>query len=113
MQIKNKEAWTDYKEKNTSFYGGGVINFAQRWADLMEVAIESGKQLSDVAKQTSHDADTDGITGFMYGAAVKVLSDVWEHGEQLRKWHNADMGAPDNGGVINPALMTITIDDVT
>ena len=113
MQIKNQEVWDEYKEKNTDFYGGGVINFAQRWAGLMEAAIENDHQLSDVAKQTSHDADTDGITGAMYGAAVKTLSDVWEHGEQLRKWHNAGMGKPDAEGVINPALLTITIDDVT
>jgi hypothetical protein len=58
--------------------------------------------------------DNDGITGFMYGCAVSILSKVWIHGEQLRRWHNLktqlrDEGEKANqtGGVLNPALLCI------
>ena len=66
------------------------MRYAEAWADLMEEKMKDGSIVADVAKQASHDADTQGITGFMYGAAVSILSGVWEYGEDLRKWHNSD-----------------------
>jgi hypothetical protein len=53
----------------------------------MEERINKGEELKDIAKQASHDADTEGITGFMYVMAVGILSQAWIHGEELRKWH--------------------------
>ena len=58
------------------------------------------------AEKCSHDADTDGITGFMYGAAVSILSNHWKYGELLRKWHNKEYGH-EGDGVVNPAVLTI------
>jgi len=50
----------------------------------------------------------------MYGASVSVLAKCWEHGEQLRRWHNlkTQLGnegekANEKGGVLNPALLNI------
>ena len=70
--------------------------------------------MGDVAKQTSHDADLEGITGFMYGCAVSILSKCWKHGEDLRRWHNLDTQignegekANESGGVLNPALLSV------
>jgi hypothetical protein len=52
----------------------------------------------------------------MYGAGVSMLSQVWEHGEQLRTWHNLktqlrDEGerANKSGGVLNPALLNVGV----
>ncbi len=74
----------------------------------------AGRKLEDVAEATSREADTNGITGFMYGAAVSTLAQVWEHGEQLRRWHNlaTQIGtegeeANERGGTLNPALLNI------
>ena len=58
------------------------------------------------ADRLSHEADTEGITGFMYGCAVSILSQYWEYGEELRKWHNKEYNY-DGKGVVNPAIMTI------
>ena len=95
-------------------YGAEIIRYAEAWADLMEAEIARGRPLEDVALQTSHTADTDGITGFMYGCAVQILSQCWRHGEALRKWHNlrTQIGnegqrANESGGCLNPALLTI------
>ena len=50
--------------------------------------------------------DIAGITGFMYGCAVNALSQLWEYGEELRKWHNKEYNY--NGdGVVNPAILTV------
>lgn len=46
------------------------------------------------------------------GCAVSILSQCWEYGEYLRKWHNKEYGY-DGDGVVNPAVMTVGVDDET
>ena len=114
MQIKDADGWKKSQENNTDPYGAAVIRYAERWADMMEQRLADGEKLADIADETSHAADTEGITGFMYGAAVSVLAGVWEHGEKLRRWHNCDVqigdegdSANESGGVLNPALLKV------
>lgn len=106
MKLKNKEGWEQFVTINNDPYGSGVVRYAKRWANMMEQEMESGKSLIEIADATSHKADTEGITGYMYGCAVSILSQVWEHGEELRKWHNKEYGY-DGDGTVNPAIITI------
>lgn len=78
---------------------------------MMEEKIKASEEdemkvIVDNAKQLSYEADKEGITGFMYGAAVSILSQCWEYGEFLRKWHNKEYEY-DGDGVVNPAVITI------
>lgn len=80
----------------------------------MEGRIAKGETVAVCAKEMSHLADTEGITGFMYGCAVSILSQVWVHGEELRRWHNIETQIKDegekaneSGGVLNPALLCV------
>lgn len=116
MQIKPEfvEQYKSYVAKNSDPYGAGVVQFSERWADLMEKEIAAGKKLGDIADATSRAADTEGITGFMYGCAVSALATFWIHGEELRKWHNlkTQIGtegekANREGAVLNPAVICI------
>ena len=114
MEFRDKETWDKGLEKNKDPYGGAVYAYAEAWADLMEKKMAEGQKLEDIADKSGHEADTDGITGFMYGCAVQVLSGVWKHGEALRRWHNTatqinDEGdkANESGGVSNPAILRI------
>ena len=114
MIIKDQDVWNAWVTNNTDPYGKGVITYAERWADLMEGRMTDGTSIAEVAQQASHDADTEGITGFMYGAAVSVLATSWEYGEELRRWHNLDTQIKDegekaneSGGVLNPAILNI------
>jgi hypothetical protein len=73
-----------------------------------------GATVAECAQRASHLADDEGITGFMYGCAVSILSKVWQYGEDLRRWHNIDTQigtegekANESGGVLNPALLSI------
>jgi len=118
MKYKDEGAWKAFVKNNSAGYGSAVMQYAERWADAMEEAISGGANLENIAKDTSHRADTEGITGFMYGCAVSILSQVWEHGESLRKWHNINQQIGDegekankSGGCLNPALMNIEIPD--
>jgi len=102
------KAWYD---KNSGSYGRACFTYAERWAEMMEKEIEDSLvRPFDVivkdADRLSHEADVDGITGFMYGMAVNILSQCWEYGELLRKWHNKEYGH-DGDGVVNPAVLVI------
>ena len=74
MKIKHEIKWKSYVEKNTDPYGKACVDYALAWANLMEARMADGAEIAAIAKETSHEADTDGITGFMYGAAVSMLS---------------------------------------
>ncbi len=117
MKLKQgtEAEYAAYVEKNShDGYSKAVVDYAERWANLMEKAMGDGAKLEDVADSLSDSADTDGITGFMYGCAVSALSHFWEYGEQLRRWHNLKTQihhegekANESGGVLNPALLNI------
>lgn len=117
MKIKagQEEAYAEYQKINSGDpYSNRCVTYGEDWANLMEQLMADGHKLEDIADATSRQADTDGITGFMYGAAVSGLSRFWEHGEALRRWHNlrTQIGnegerANETGGTLNPALLNI------
>lgn len=114
MKFKDEALWNKSLKNNTDPYGACGLRFSQRWAELMEAKMDAGEKLGDIASVASHEADTEGITGFMYGCAVSILSTTWEHGEELRRWHNLDTQmkdegekANDSGGVLNPAVLKL------
>ena len=114
MKVKDQKFWDAQVKANTDPYGGATIKYTEAWANLMEKRMADGTKLADIAKQASHDADEEGITGFMDDCAVSVLAKVWEHGEELRHWHNLDTQigdegekANESGGTLNPALLNI------
>jgi len=100
-------------KNNQDPYGLAVFEYAERWADMMEAGIKDNQDLTvsefiDIyADRLSHDADTEGITGFMYGCAVSILSQAWIYGEELRIWHNKQYGVENSDGVVNPACLVI------
>ena len=114
IELANEAEWRKGLAINSDGYGRGIFDYAERWARLMQLAMIEGRTLRDAAESASYEADIDGITGFMYGAAVSILSQCWKHGEELRRWHNLstqikDEGekANDSGGVLNPAVLSI------
>jgi hypothetical protein len=116
MKLRDADGWKKANDANppSEPYGHRVITYAEDWANAMEREMTKGRPLEDVAEATSREADTDGITGFMYGAAVSTLAAVWEHGDALRRWHNlkTQIGtegerANESGGTLNPALLNV------
>ena len=117
MKIKTglEADYEAYKKMNsTDPYSARVVSFGEDWAMLMEEQIANSNPIFECAESTSRQADTDGITGYMYGAAVSALSKFWEYGDVLRAWHNRKYlteekaaVADASGGVVNPAIITI------
>lgn len=124
MKIKSglEAEYAAYKQLNSQdAYSARCVSYGYDWATLMDEYIDRAPDqpvantILLCAKETSNQADTDGITGFMYGAAVSGLSKFWEHGELLRRWHNKDLSPEQGesannkpGAVLNPALLTIS-----
>lgn len=115
FSVIDQAAWDHFVKVNNGPYGACVVRYAAAWAHLMETEMDAGAKLKGIAKKTSHTADTEGITGFMYGAAVATLAVVWKHGEELRRWHNlnSQIGtegekANKEGGTLNPAIINIS-----
>ena len=109
MKVKSgkEDEFNKYMEINShDDYSRYTSTYAVRWAELMEQRLEQGHTIPEIAQSTSEEADTDGITGFMYGYAVNALSQLWEHGEELRVWHNQKYDYSGKG-VVNPAILTI------
>lgn len=48
-----------------------------------------------------------GITGFMYGCAINLLSARWKYGEDLKIYHNSKYNYSGDG-VVNPAVFSIS-----
>lgn len=116
FDVIDTAGWEKCKANNSNPYGGRIVRYAEEWGRLIQARIDNGEKLEDCAKELSFVADDDGITGFMYGAAVSILAGCWRHGEQLRRWHNRstqlrDEGdkANEQGGVLNPALLVIDV----
>lgn len=108
---RTRKEYKDWYDKNSDGYGRACFTYAERWAEMLENKIESStedamKVIVDNADKLSHEADTEGITGYMYGCAVSILSQCWKYGEYLRKWHNKEYNY-DGDGVVNPAILTI------
>lgn len=96
----------NYLELRTERGRDGIVRYAERWSQMMEQEIKAGASVAEAAERTNHPADTEGITGFMYGQAVNLLCNYWEHGEELRQWHN-QMFDYSGEGVVNPAILAL------
>ena len=75
--------WEHMKNINSDPYGSGAFRYAEQYALLMQVRMAEGETLKDCFAQASHDADTEGVTGFMHSCAVSLLRDAWIHGKEL------------------------------
>lgn len=83
LEIRDQESWNKVVKVNTSPYGKRTVTFAEQWGRLMQVRIAKGETVAECADECSHMADTDGITGFMYGAAKAILVKCWKYGDGL------------------------------
>ena len=112
VEFKDKEAeekWNNWVKANSyPVYNQYTMKYASRWAKYMQYLMNKhSKTVADIAENAFDLIDTDGVTGFMYGCAVDILSQCWKYGEELRKWHNKKYNKEDSEGVINPAILVV------
>lgn len=107
------------RDKNRDPYGACIYRYAEAWMALMEGRLVEGADVDESLKEhagdDSYTADTEGITGFMYGAAGSIIARGWIHGEAFRRWYNIknqirDEGERANeveGATLNPAVLNV------
>lgn len=81
---RREEFGTFVKVNSSDSYSFGVVRFVIAWMIFMEKEIGDGDPseiIPKVYEKYASEADTDGITGFMYEAAVHFISDLWQYGD--------------------------------
>lgn len=109
LELSDVEGWNKSREANQDPYGAAALDYAEGWAKLMQIEIAKGKTIEQCYDYTQEELGFLGITGFMFGCAVSILSQTWKHGEELRKVHNKKYGKEDKVGVVNPAVLTLSV----
>ncbi len=120
LLLTDAAVWAGWVAKNDDPYGACIFRYAEKWGVLMQKKMVElphktpAEVVQEFADKLSHEADNEGITGFMYGAAVSCLAKCWVHGEALRRWHNKETQLKDEGdkaneegGVLNPAVLVL------
>lgn len=102
---ESKVNWEKFVESNSKdIFGFGAMTYARRWAKYMQYLMKKdNKTVFQIAEKASQASDIDGITGFMYGYAVSVLSQCWKHGKELSRWHNNVWKHNDTDEIVTPA----------
>lgn len=91
-KIGKEKDYEDWYNKNTDPYSHRCFTYAEGWAEKMEREIENNPDvpvidvISECAKRTADEEDTDGITGFMYGCACSILKQCWKYGDDFSIW---------------------------
>lgn len=118
FQCINFPEWEKWTSRNKDSYGKACLVFAAEWAKNMETLIfKNGSEkgflaLSEIEIEESSKKADDialGVTGFMYGVAIDILSRTWRYGKMLQNWHNAKYGQPGIEGTVNPAIVTVEV----
>lgn len=101
--VKGKEQlYKEWYDNNADSSGRACFTYAERWAEMLEKKIDEAGEagvstaIHENAYRLSFEADVERITGSMYGKAVRILSQFWEYGEELRKWNNKKYNHKDN-----------------
>lgn len=115
MRIKHgmKKKYKEWLDVNKDGYSRTCFVYAERFADMLEIEyvkaidVPMSKILELHGDKFSHDADIEGVTGFMVGMSINILSQCWEFGKDLKLWWNTKYGQPDAEGTVNPAILVV------
>lgn len=88
MKVKpgTETTFASLKAKNTTDYGRTIIEYAERWAELMEACIAAGDVSKEMFDRTGDQADSYGLSGAMGETASSIISHYWLHGALVLAW---------------------------
>ncbi len=92
MKVKDKVAWQRFRAANSGRYELRLLNYAERWADRMEVKLDKGEKLEDIVEETI-DGPISRISSSEVAHAMIALFRFWKYGEALKQWRDANWAA--------------------
>lgn len=111
MPIINDEAWKSWEENNKDAYGKCCVDVAREVMNILDKNKDFDPH--QIINDADDNIDAGGITGFMAGMVANMVSQCHSRGEEFRKAWNGDVGKhtgqEDSKGVLNPAVMTISV----
>lgn len=91
MRLKDDNAvqlWEKTKSNNKDSYGLAIIQYIERLVHMLENRVVDDRL--EITKEQwielSHKADIDGITGFQYSYAKKIINELWFLGDVIKKF---------------------------
>jgi len=81
--------WQSLVDANKGDLGMGVLNYAERWARMMQMEMAAGKSLAGIYRETSLEADLEGVSGFSSGFGERALIQSWKYGSELAQVRKA------------------------
>jgi len=104
--IKDKAKWKRYIEKNKDPYGAACVKIAKK---VMEYLDEIEDFDANHLISRADNEYKEGITGFMAGAVVAMVSQCHSRGDEFKESWNGHFGDKKRKGVINPAILKVKI----
>ena len=87
MKVRNENLYLNWKKLNASDgYSFDIFKFSEKWANLMEVEIDKGYDIDDIAEKTSEIAGKKELTKTMFNSALDILYRCWAYGYELEGW---------------------------
>lgn len=111
MAIVDQESWDKWVESNTDPYGGCCVKVAEEVMRLLDMPECAEFDCHKIICDADDNVKAGGITGFMAGCVAQMVSKCHSRGEEFRRKWNGDHGVDESeakGGVVNPAILTIT-----
>jgi hypothetical protein len=110
MPITNVKLWEECVAANQEPYGKCCVDIARACMEILDKGepFTASKLISEGELAIGES----GITGFMAGCIAQMISECHSRGDEFRKDWNAPYvkeGQPDNGGTVNPAIVTIEL----
>lgn len=117
-----KDEWKKTIDINDDAYGGCCVKVAKR---VMELLDEDDTPLHfgyhpdvhtphGIICKADHDTNAGGITGFMAAMVAQMVTKFHTRGEEFRVAYNKSHGVDEEeakGGIVNPAILTVELDD--
>ena len=115
--IKDKEMWESWVKANKDPYGKCCVDVARETMKLLDDDKHKDFDTNKIISEADDNIKAGGITGFMAGCIAQMICKCHSRGKEFKKKWNEHYALneqdKDRKGVINPALLTISVKEKT
>ena len=112
--IVDQEKWDSWVKDNTDEYGKACMDVARRVMEILDEENPSELDCHALICRADNEMlgeEEGGITGFMAGMVASMVSQCHSRGAEFHEAWNAFFGVEPDKGTVNPALITVGVDE--